>query len=100
MADPSRIRLPDYSKLTTNLKNTNDSAICRHNLIINFFDVVIFVLSGLVSGPSFMLTLSLVLKFWQVLAIKDLTKNLEIENIPVWDLSNIWKQGQFRDTKI
>ena len=100
MADPSRIRLPDYSKLTTNLKNTNDSTICRHNLIINFFDVVIIVLSGLVSGPSFMLTSSLVLEFWQVLAIKGgLTENPEIENIPVWDLSNIWRQGQFTDTK-
>ena len=99
MADPSRIRLPDCSKLTTNLKNTNDAIIYRHNLIINFFDVVLFVLSGLVSGPSFMLTSSLVLEFWQVLAIKGLTKNPEIENIPVWDLSNIWRQGQFRDTK-
>ena len=83
MADPSRIRLPDCSKLTTNLKNTNDAIIYRHNLIINFFDVVLFVLSGLVSGPSFMLTSSLVLEFWQVLAIKGLTKNPEIENIPV-----------------
>ena len=99
MADLSRIRLPDCSKLTTNLKNTNDAIICRHNFIINFFDVVLFVLSGLVSGPSFMLTSSLVLEFWQVLAIKVLTKNPDIENIPVWDLSNIWRQGQFRDTK-
>ena len=99
MADLSRIRLPDCSKLTTNLKNTNDAIICRHNFIINFFDVVLFVLSGLVSGPSFMLTSSLVLEFWQVLAIKALTKNPDIENIPVWDLSNIWRQGQFRDTK-
>ena len=99
MADLSRIRLPDCSKLTTNLKNTNDAIICRNNFIINFFDVALFVLSGLVSGPSFMLTSSLVLEFWQVLAIKVLTKNPDIENIPVWDLSNIWRQGQFRDTK-
>ena len=37
----------------------------------NFFDVVLFLLSSLVTGPSFMSISSLVLKLWQLSFIRD-----------------------------
>ena len=37
----------------------------------NFFDVVLFLLPSLVTGPSFMSTSSLVLELWQVSFIRD-----------------------------
>ena len=44
----------------------------------SFFDVAFFHLSGLITGPSFM-TILLELKQY---FFKELTRNLEIENIP------------------
>ena len=41
---------------------------------LNFFDVVVFVLSSLVTGPSFMLMSWLVLELWQFSFIKDWTE--------------------------
>ena len=40
-------------------------------LTSNFFDVVLFLLSGLVTGPSFMSISSLVLELWQFSFIRD-----------------------------
>ena len=45
-------QLLDFSKLAINQKNDNDGIICKHGIIINFFDVVLFLLSSLVTGPS------------------------------------------------
>ena len=67
--------------------------------MVNFFDVVVFLLSSLGTGSSFMSTSSLALELWQLLFIMGLTRNLEIGNIPIWILSNIWRLGQVRDTK-
>ena len=63
----------------------------------NFFDVVLFFLWSLVTGPSFMSISSLVLELWQF--SKGLTRNLEIGNTSVSVLSNIWRLGQVRNTK-
>ena len=41
---------------------------------LNFFDVVVFVLSSSDTGPSFMLMSRLVLELWQFSFIKDWTK--------------------------
>ena len=60
-----------------------------------FFDVVLFLLSTLVTGPSFMSVSSLVLELWQFCFIRD----LEIGNTPVWVFPNMWRLGQVRDTK-
>ena len=49
-----RIRLPDCSRLGINRENNSDVTICQHDLIVNFFDVIVFLLSRLVTGPSFM----------------------------------------------
>ena len=58
----SGIRSPDCFKLARNPKNDNDVTIFRHDVNINFFDVVLFHLSSLVTGPSFMSISSLVLE--------------------------------------
>ena len=62
----------------------------------HFFDVVIFLLSILVTGPSFMSISSLVLELWQFSFIRDWP---EIGNSPVWVLPNIWRLGRVRNTK-
>ena len=58
----SGVRPPDCSKLVKNPKNDNDVTICRHNVIVSVIDVVLFLLSSLVTGPSFMPISSLVLE--------------------------------------
>ena len=58
----SGIRPPDCSKLARNPKNDNDVTIFRHGVNVKFFDVVLFLLSSLVTGPSFMSISSLVLE--------------------------------------
>ena len=55
-------RLPDYSKLAINWKNDNDVTIFRHDVIVNSFELVFFLLLNLVTGPSFMSISSLVLE--------------------------------------
>ena len=65
-----------------------------------FFDVVLFLLSSLVTDPSFMSISSLVLELWQLsLLIRDWPENPEIGNTPVWALPNIWRLKQVRNTK-
>ena len=58
----SGIRPLDCSKLAKNPKNDNDITIFRHDVNVNFFDVVLFLLSSLVTGPRFMSISSLVLE--------------------------------------
>ena len=60
----------------------------------NLFDLAVFILSSLVTGPSFMSISWLELR--QFFVYKGLTRNLEIVNTPVWALSNTWRLGQFR----
>ena len=66
-----RIWFPDCSKLAVNWKNSNGPTICWYDLIVNFFDVVLFLFSSLGSGPNFMPLSSLVLELWQFLFIRD-----------------------------
>ena len=63
--------IPDCSKLVVNRKNDNDVKICSHDVIIKFFDVILYLLSSLVTGPSFMSRSSLVLESWQFSSIGD-----------------------------
>ena len=53
---------PDCTKLAKNQENDNDVKIFRQDVIVNFFDVVLFLLSILVTGPGFMARSSLVLE--------------------------------------
>ena len=50
----SRIWHSDCSKLSVNWQNGNDVTISRHDVIVKDFEVVLFLLSSLVTGPSFM----------------------------------------------
>ena len=86
----------------------------------NFFDSFLFILSSLVTGPSFMYISSLVVQvsciyhhWWSkfhvyiitgsgvitIFFYKRLTRNPEIGNTPVWVLPDIWRLGQVTDTK-
>ena len=58
----SGIQLPDCSKWAINWKNDNDLSIFRHDVLINFFYVVLFLLSCLATGLSFLSISSLVLE--------------------------------------
>ena len=61
----SGIQLPDGSNLAINQKNDNDVTISQYDVIVNFFDVVLLLLS------SFMSISSLVLELWQSSFITD-----------------------------
>ena len=67
----SGIRLPDCSKLAINWKNDNGVTIRQHDVIVILFDVVLFLLSSLVTGTSFMSISPMVLEFWQFSFIDD-----------------------------
>ena len=85
-------RPPDCSKLAKNPKNGNDVTIFRHDVNINFFDVVLFLLSRLVIGPSFMSISSLVMKLWQFSFIRDLPEiwKSEIPSSEFFPVSGDW----------
>ena len=55
--------LPDCSKLEINKKNDNDVTICWHDVTVNLFELVFFLLSISVTGPSSMSLSSPVLEF-------------------------------------
>ena len=67
----SRLRLLDCSKLTINWKNENDVTVCWHDVIVYFFDVVLLLLSSLVTGPSFMSISPQLLELWQFSFVRD-----------------------------
>ena len=68
--------------LAVNLKNDNHVTTYRNDVIINFFNVLLFFLSSLVTFPSFMSIITgsgvMTISFY-----KGLTKNLKIGNTPV-----------------
>ena len=67
----SQIWLPDSSKLAINQENKNNVIICWHDVIVKFFDNVMFLLLSLVTGSSFMTISLLVLELWQCSFIRD-----------------------------
>ena len=73
---------PDCSKLAKNPKNDNHVTIFRHDVNVNFFDVVLFLLSSLVTGPSFISISSLVLELWQFSFIRDWPEIRKSEILP------------------
>ena len=74
--------LLDCSKLAINWQNDNDVTICQNDVIVIFFDVILFFLSSLVTGPSFMSISSLVLELWQFTFIRDWPEILKSEIPP------------------
>ena len=67
----SGILPPDCCKLAKNPKKDDDVTIFQQTSSSIFFDVVLFLLSSLVAGPSFMLIPSLVLELWQFSFIRN-----------------------------
>ena len=59
---------PNWPKIR---KMTMTSQFSDKTSMSNFFDVVLFLLSSLVTGPSFMSISSLVLELWQFSFIRD-----------------------------
>ena len=59
---------PNWSKIW---KMTIPSEFCNMTSTSNFFDVALFLLSSLVTVPSFMSISSLVLELWQFSFIRD-----------------------------
>ena len=75
----SEIRLPDCAKLAINWKNDNAVTVFQHDVIVNFFDIVLFLLSVLVTGSNSMSISSLVLELWKFSFIRDLPEILKLE---------------------
>ena len=65
------LNLPNYSKLTIKWEKVNDMTIFWNDVIVKFIWRCFFLLSSLVTGPSFMSISSLVLELLQFLFIKD-----------------------------
>ena len=65
------IRLPDWSNLAIIGKMTMTSHFADMMLSSHFFDVVLFLLSRLLTDPSFMSISSLVVELWQFSFISD-----------------------------
>ena len=86
---------PEAIKLVVNWKNGNGVTIFRHDIIVNFFDIVLFLLSSLVTGSGSMATSSLVLDLWQFLFIRDCPeiRKLEIPSPEFCPISGDW--GEF-----
>ena len=78
-------------------KNDNDVTIFRHDFSSNFLDIL-YLLSSLVTGPSFMSISSLVLELLQFSLIRDWSEIRKLD-IPVWVLPTIWRLGRVMDTK-
>ena len=67
----------------------------------NFFEVALFLLSDLVTGPSFMSISWLILELWQFSFIANCPEiqNSELPPSKVWSKSGDWGLGRVRDTK-
>ena len=65
----------------------------------DIFDVVLFLLPFLVSGPSFNINIITSSGVMTIFFYKGLTRNPEIGNTFVWVFANIWRLRWVRDAK-
>ena len=88
----SGIRLPNWSKFAINWKNDSDIRIYQHGVTVKFFDVAMFLLSYLVTDPSFMSISLVVLEFWQLSFVRDWPEipKLEIPSSEFFSTSGDW----------
>ena len=77
----SVIRPQDSSKLTKNPEMTMTSQFSDMTSSSNFFNIVLFLLSNLVTGPRFMSISALVLEIWQFSFIRD-SPEIRVSEIP------------------
>ena len=86
------IHPPDCSKFAINWKNSNEVTISQHDVNVNFFRSYFFLLPGYVTGLSFMLVSSVVLKLWPFPFIKDWPE-IQKSGMPpseFWPISGDW----------
>ena len=95
----SGIRPPDCSKLAKNPKNDNDVTIFRHDVNVKFFWRCFVSLVKFSYWSKFHVNIITGSGIMTIFFHKGLTRNPEIGNIPVWILANIWRLGQFMNTK-
>ena len=95
----SGIPPPDCSELAKNPKNNNDVTIFRHDVNIIFFWLCFISLVKFSYWSKFHVNIITRSRIMTILFYKGLTRNPEIENTPVWVLSNIWRLGQVMNTK-
>ena len=88
----SRIQLPNCSK-SEEWQWHHNLLTWRHGQI--FFDVILFILSSLVAGSSFMSVSFLVLKLWQLSFIKDWSeiRKSEIPSSEFCQISGDWGES-------
>ena len=94
----SRIRLADCSKLVLNWKNDNDVTFYRYDVIVQLFWRFLVSLVKFSYWSKF--HVNIIASSWvmKVFFYKGLNRNLEIRITPFYFLSNIWRQGRFRNT--
>ena len=94
-----RIWVPECSKLTINQKNDNEVTIFQHTIIFEFFDVILFLLSILVTCTSFMSISSVVLELWQFYFIRDWPeiRKLEIPPSEFYPIAGDWGKLEIKN---
>ena len=95
----SKIRPLDCSKLAKNPKNDNDVIIFRLDVMIKFFWRCFLSLVKFRYCSKFHINIITGSGIIIIFFYKGLARNLEIGNIPVWVLPNIWRLEQVMETK-
>ena len=85
--------------LSINRKNDNCVTIFRHGVILKFFWPCFVSLVKFSYWSKFHVNIITGSGIMTIFFCKGLTRNPEIGNTPVWDLPNIWRLRQVRDTK-
>ena len=95
----SEIRAPGCSKLDKNPKNDNDFRIFRHDVNVKFFWRFFVSLDNFSYWSTFHVNIITGSGIRTIFFYKELTRNPEIGNNPVWVLPNFWRLGQVMSTK-
>ena len=95
----SGIRPLDGSKLVKNLKTDNDVTIFRNDVNVKLFWRCFAFLVSFSYWSDFYVNIITGSGIMTIFFYKGLIRNPEIENIPAWVLSNIWRLEQVMDNK-
>ena len=87
------------SKLAVNWKNGNDVTVFRHNVIVKFFWHCFVSLVKFNYLSKFHVNIITGSAVMTISFYKELTRNPEIGNTPVWILLNIWRLCWVKNTK-
>ena len=85
------IRLLNCFKSTINRKNNNDVRICWQDIVVSFFDVILFVKFSY--WPKFYVNIITGSGVVTIFFYKELSRIPEIGNTLAWVLPNIWRLG-------